>query len=115
MCLFLAHRIPVQNGNTTVEQSFVINLNETFFNSLQKKLSSEISIPKAIPSKKIVIINSSTSNLVQLTALKDNTIFVCNKQYHLVKGPFGHIKNLMNGNKILVKSPPTEIIEVSHK
>lgn len=43
----------------------------------------------------------------------DNTIFVGNKQYQLVKSPSGQIKALVNGNKILMKSPPTVTVKVS--
>lgn len=78
--------------------------------------------------------STSNSPLVQVTALETttattstvgsnkipmlsnhlNTIYVGNKQYKLIKDPSGQVKALMNGNQVLLKSPPPPVtIKVS--
>jgi len=41
-----------------------------------------------------------------------STIIFGNKQYQLVKGPSGHMRAVVNGTNLLLKSPPTTIVKV---
>lgn len=47
-----------------------------------------------------------------LRRVEGSTILLGNKQYQLVKGPSGQMKAVVNGNNILLKSPPASIVKV---